>query len=150
MVVTWMFDFNYQAFGVDPNEGFDDAFDRELPAGRYLRVYVAEHYTAEQSRHMVDLKKRMQDLRPTSDALSGETRSMAGYSNKQNIFRRCASSASPQNRNSRGTFRAGNEQISEDHPVQLLPNQDEWRHNIKGQFLGTEERRFTKPYLGCS
>jgi hypothetical protein len=30
MAVTLIFDFNYQAFGVDPNESFDSAVDKEL------------------------------------------------------------------------------------------------------------------------
>jgi hypothetical protein len=68
-----IFDFNYQAFGVDPNECFDNAFDKQLPPGKYRRVYFAEHYTVEQSRHMADLMKRMQDLRPTSVLPDGKT-----------------------------------------------------------------------------
>jgi hypothetical protein len=68
-----IFDFNYQAFGVDPNECFDNAFDKELPPGKYRPVYFAEHYTGEQSRHMADLTKRLQDLTPTSDSLNSKT-----------------------------------------------------------------------------
>ena len=40
-----IFDFNFQAFGVDPNECFDLAFHEELPPGKYKRVYWAAHYT---------------------------------------------------------------------------------------------------------
>lgn len=68
-----IFDFNYQAFGVDPNECLDNAFDKELPPGKYRPVYFAEHYTGEQSRHMADLTKRLQDLTPTSDSLNSKT-----------------------------------------------------------------------------
>jgi hypothetical protein len=45
-----IFDFNFQAFGVDPNECFYHACHKELPPGKYRRVYLAEHYTVEQSR----------------------------------------------------------------------------------------------------
>ena len=68
-----MFDFNYQAFGVDPNESFDSAFDKELPPGKYRPVYFAEHYTREHSRHMADLTKRLQDRTPPSDSLNSKT-----------------------------------------------------------------------------
>ena len=40
-----LFDFNFQAFGVEPNECFDLAFERELKPGKYTRVYFAEHFT---------------------------------------------------------------------------------------------------------
>jgi hypothetical protein len=42
-----IFDFNFQAFGIDPNECFADAADNELPPGKYLRVYFAEHYSVD-------------------------------------------------------------------------------------------------------
>jgi hypothetical protein len=42
-----LFDFNFQAFGIDPNECFDRAFEKELKPGKYLRVYYAEHYSVE-------------------------------------------------------------------------------------------------------
>jgi hypothetical protein len=45
-----IFDFNFQAFGIDPNECFADAADNELPPGKYLRVYFAEHYSVDQRR----------------------------------------------------------------------------------------------------
>jgi hypothetical protein len=38
-----IFDFDYQAFGVDPNECFHNAFDKELPPGKYRPVYFAKH-----------------------------------------------------------------------------------------------------------
>lgn len=37
-----LFDFNFQAFGIDPNECFETAFEKELKPGKYLRVYLAE------------------------------------------------------------------------------------------------------------
>jgi hypothetical protein len=40
-----LFDFNFQAFGIEPDECFEFAFDRELKPGKYLRVYFAEHFT---------------------------------------------------------------------------------------------------------
>jgi hypothetical protein len=40
-----LFDFNFQAFGIDPNECFELAFEEELKPGKYLRVYFAEHYS---------------------------------------------------------------------------------------------------------
>jgi hypothetical protein len=40
-----LFDFNFQAFGIEPDECFDLAFDKGLKPGKYLRVYFAEHYT---------------------------------------------------------------------------------------------------------
>jgi hypothetical protein len=73
MAVTLIFDFNHQAFGVDPNECLDNAFDKELPPGKYRPVYFAEHYTLEQSRHMADLTKRRQDRKPPSDSLNSKT-----------------------------------------------------------------------------
>jgi hypothetical protein len=40
-----LFDFNFQALGIDPNESFNLAFERELKSGKYMRVYFAEHYS---------------------------------------------------------------------------------------------------------
>jgi hypothetical protein len=37
-----------------------------------LVSYFAEHYTGEQSRHMADLTKRLQDLTPTSGWLNNK------------------------------------------------------------------------------
>jgi hypothetical protein len=45
-----IFDFNFQAFGVDPNRCFYLACHKELPPGKYRRVYLAVHHTVEQSR----------------------------------------------------------------------------------------------------
>jgi hypothetical protein len=45
-----IFEFSFQAFGVDPNECFRIASEKELLPGKYLRVYLAEHYTVEQNR----------------------------------------------------------------------------------------------------
>ena len=72
MVVTLIFDFNYQAFGVDPNECFDNAFDRELRRGNIGQFISTEHYTGEQSRHMADLTKRLQAHTPPSDSLNSK------------------------------------------------------------------------------
>ena len=35
-----LFDFNFQAFGIDANECFHMAFENELAPGKYLRVYL--------------------------------------------------------------------------------------------------------------
>jgi hypothetical protein len=40
-----LFDFNFQAFGIDPNECFELAFEEKLKPGKYLRVYFAEHHS---------------------------------------------------------------------------------------------------------
>ena len=40
-----LFDFNFQAFGIDPNECFDSANDEELNPGAFVRVEFTEHYT---------------------------------------------------------------------------------------------------------
>jgi hypothetical protein len=53
-----LFDFNFQAFGVDPNECFDFAFERELKPGKYMRVNFAEHYTVA-SRSSCEAKSRV-------------------------------------------------------------------------------------------
>jgi hypothetical protein len=45
-----LFDFNFQAFGIDPNECFDLAFDEELTPGTPLTVDFAEHYTVARKR----------------------------------------------------------------------------------------------------
>jgi hypothetical protein len=42
-----LFDFNFQAFGIDPNECFDAAFEKELEPGKYKRVYFAQHNSVE-------------------------------------------------------------------------------------------------------
>jgi hypothetical protein len=44
-----IFDFNLQAFGVEPNECFELAAEKELPPGKYLRVYFAQHWSLDQS-----------------------------------------------------------------------------------------------------
>jgi hypothetical protein len=45
-----LFDFNFQAFGIDPDECFDLAFDKELKPGRYYRAGYPEHYRDELKR----------------------------------------------------------------------------------------------------
>ena len=45
-----IFDFNFQALGIDPNKCFASAADKELPPEKYLRVYLAEHYSVDQRR----------------------------------------------------------------------------------------------------
>jgi hypothetical protein len=45
-----LFDFNFQAFGIDPDECFDLAFEKELKPGKFIRVYFAEHYTVARRR----------------------------------------------------------------------------------------------------
>ena len=42
-----LFDFNFQASGITPQECFDLAFEKELPRGKLLRVYFADHYSKE-------------------------------------------------------------------------------------------------------
>jgi hypothetical protein len=37
-----LFDFNFQAFGIDPNKCFEDAFEKELKPGKYLRCWHAQ------------------------------------------------------------------------------------------------------------
>src|SRR5262249_434379 len=56
-----IFDFNCQAFGVDPYECFDKAFEKVLAPGKNLRVYCPERFTVEQRRRMADQAKQMQD-----------------------------------------------------------------------------------------
>jgi hypothetical protein len=43
-----LFDFNFQAFGIEPNECFNDAFKDELAPGEYLDVGFAKHCTIKQ------------------------------------------------------------------------------------------------------
>ena len=43
-----LFDFNFRAFGIEPNECFQLANVKELRPGKYMRVYFAAHYTEEQ------------------------------------------------------------------------------------------------------
>ena len=45
-----LFDFNFQAFGIDPDECFDLAFDEELKPGNFVGVDFAEHYTVARRR----------------------------------------------------------------------------------------------------
>jgi hypothetical protein len=40
-----VFDFNFQAFGIDPNECFEAAFEKELKPGKYLRVGLSGDHT---------------------------------------------------------------------------------------------------------
>jgi hypothetical protein len=40
-----LFDFNFQAFGIDPEECFDCAFEDELRPGEHLPVYHAELFS---------------------------------------------------------------------------------------------------------
>jgi hypothetical protein len=40
-----LFDFNFQAFGIDANECFDLANHKELRLGEHLKCYLAQHYT---------------------------------------------------------------------------------------------------------
>jgi hypothetical protein len=42
-----LFDFNYQAFGIDAQTCFEAANGRHLPVGKHLKVYYAQHYTEE-------------------------------------------------------------------------------------------------------
>jgi hypothetical protein len=44
-----LFDFNFQALGIDPRECFDLAFERQLKPGKYVRVYFAQHYSVKLS-----------------------------------------------------------------------------------------------------
>lgn len=43
-----LFDFNFQALGIEPNECFRLANVKELNPGKYMRVYFAAYYTEEQ------------------------------------------------------------------------------------------------------
>jgi hypothetical protein len=42
---SFLFDFNFQALGISPQECFETAYEKELQVGKRLRVYLAEHYT---------------------------------------------------------------------------------------------------------
>jgi hypothetical protein len=42
-----IFDFNFQALGVPVSECFEAAFEKELRVGKYLKCYLAEHYSLE-------------------------------------------------------------------------------------------------------
>jgi hypothetical protein len=42
-----LFDLNFQAMGISPDECFRNAFKRQLKPGRYLRVNFAQHYTVD-------------------------------------------------------------------------------------------------------
>jgi hypothetical protein len=42
-----LFDLNFSALGVSPQECFTLAYDRDLPPGRLLKVNYARHYTKE-------------------------------------------------------------------------------------------------------
>jgi len=44
-----LFEFNFQAFGITPQECYDLAYQRELPPGKLLRVYKAQHYSVRES-----------------------------------------------------------------------------------------------------
>jgi hypothetical protein len=39
-----LFDFNFQAFGIDPNECFVMANDEELPVGKHRKTYLAQYW----------------------------------------------------------------------------------------------------------
>ena len=39
-----LFDFNFQAFGIDPDECFATAYDEELPVGKHRKTYVAQYW----------------------------------------------------------------------------------------------------------
>ena len=45
-----LFDLNFQAMGVSPNECFSLAFKRQLKPGNYTEVNFAQHYTIESAR----------------------------------------------------------------------------------------------------
>lgn len=42
-----LFDFNFQAFGIAPDECFAMANDRELPIGKHRKTYMAQHWREE-------------------------------------------------------------------------------------------------------
>lgn len=43
-----IFDLNFLALGVSPDDAYRLASGKELPVGKQLRVYVAEHYSVDQ------------------------------------------------------------------------------------------------------
>jgi hypothetical protein len=45
-----LFDFNFQAMGISPEECFELARKRELKPGQLLKVRLAEHWKREKSR----------------------------------------------------------------------------------------------------
>jgi hypothetical protein len=42
-----LFDFNFLALGIDPDECFALADEQRLPPGKQHKVYIAEHYSKE-------------------------------------------------------------------------------------------------------
>jgi hypothetical protein len=46
-----LFDFNFQAMGIDAGECFQLAYKRELKPGQHKKVYFAEHYSVEMAAH---------------------------------------------------------------------------------------------------
>jgi hypothetical protein len=50
-----IFDFNFQAFGIDPNECFNSAYHKELLPGKYRRVYLPVHDTTDRNRRKADV-----------------------------------------------------------------------------------------------
>ena len=48
-----IFDFNYQAFGVDPTECFESTFDKELAPEEYRQVYWPGSFAVDQRRQTV-------------------------------------------------------------------------------------------------
>jgi hypothetical protein len=47
-----LFDFNFQALGIDPNECFETAFEEELKPGKYVRVYLPESVSESRKRRV--------------------------------------------------------------------------------------------------
>ena len=61
-----------RAFGVDPNESFDRAFDKELPPGKYRPVLFRRIRHRKAKSAYGDLTKRLQDRTPPSDSLNSK------------------------------------------------------------------------------
>ena len=66
--VGTLFDFNFLALGVPPDQCFDVAYDVELPVGEYLNVTFADHYTQDLRHGLTEhdaesFRRRMTGLR---------------------------------------------------------------------------------------
>ena len=74
-----LLDFNCQALGIEPNECFDHAFERELQRGEYLDIGFAEHYTLRQRQLMADRATEMQEQQTTSISHDGNLKEANEY-----------------------------------------------------------------------
>jgi hypothetical protein len=59
-----LFDFNFQGLGIDPDECFAKAMDKEYQPGKYMPTYLAEHYSVHSPDQLTN--GMADDLRQTS------------------------------------------------------------------------------------